>query len=406
MLDDRLIAKNPEDVGVDAGRLEALFARAKRDVDERLLSSVQVAVAREGKLAGMRTFGTARRGDSSRPATDETLYLLFSCTKGIVGVATWALIEDGLLRLDERAADIVPEFGTNGKDAVTVEHLLLHKSGFPHATVQSDYTRAGVRPEEWSREKILKAMSEWTLAWEPGSRFEYHLISAHFVIAEIIQRRTGMHWSDYIRERLTGPMGLDDLYMRCPPEVDERFAEYRLAVGAPEPPPEGWGVEISPLQLLELNRPELRAIGLPGGGAVGGAAELAMFYQPLINGGVTADGTRILSEETIAFATTVRTTAEDRDPMYGMAEVNRGLSMLVAGDDETKHQRGFGRTVSPRAFGHPGAGGQISWGDPETGISLGYCLDGFGDWIAQARRITALSSLAGSCALAGALERG
>ena len=57
-----------------------------------------------------------------------------------------------------------------------------------------------------------------------------------------------------------------------------------------------------------------------------------------------------------------------------------------------------GRTTSAKAFGHPGAGGQIAWGDPESGISVGYCLDGFADWMVQGRRVTAISSLAGSCA--------
>ena len=61
--------------------------------------------------------------------------------------------------------------------------------------------------------------------------------------------------------------------------------------------------------------------------------------------------------------------------------------------------RGFGRVVSPRAFGHGGAGGQIGWGDPETGISAGYVTNGFTDWMAMGRRVTAISSLAANCAL-------
>ncbi len=61
--------------------------------------------------------------------------------------------------------------------------------------------------------------------------------------------------------------------------------------------------------------------------------------------------------------------------------------------------RGFGRCTSPRAFGHGGAGGQMGWGDPETGISLGFCTNGFNDCMTIGRRITAISSLAASCAL-------
>ena len=79
--------------------------------------------------------------------------------------------------------------------------------------------------------------------------------------------------------------------------------------------------------------------------------------------------------------------------------VNRALSVIVAGGDGNAYMRGFGRTASPRAFGHDGAGGQIAWGDPETGISVGYCTNGFVDLMTQGRRITAISSLAATSAL-------
>jgi CubicO group peptidase (beta-lactamase class C family) len=71
--------------------------------------------------------------------------------------------------------------------------------------------------------------------------------------------------------------------------------------------------------------------------------------------------------------------------------------VVVAGDDGLAFQRGFGRSTSPRAFGHGGAGGQIGWGDPETGISVGYTTDGFVDDLTQGRRGVAISSLAAQC---------
>jgi CubicO group peptidase (beta-lactamase class C family) len=61
--------------------------------------------------------------------------------------------------------------------------------------------------------------------------------------------------------------------------------------------------------------------------------------------------------------------------------------------------RGFGRTCSGKAFGHGGAGGQVAWGDPETGISVGYATNGFAPTIPMGRRITAIGSLAGACLL-------
>src|SRR5438309_7208849 len=133
MVNQRLVETKPEDASVDAEVLEAVFARAKRDVDEGVLPSAQVAVARNGKLAGMRTFGDAVQGGELKPATDYTLYCIFSCTKVVVAAALWLLFEQGLLRLGERVADIIPEFGTHGKENVTIEQVMLHTGGFPLA---------------------------------------------------------------------------------------------------------------------------------------------------------------------------------------------------------------------------------------------------------------------------------
>ena len=76
--------------------------------------------------------------------------------------------------------------------------------------------------------------------------------------------------------------------------------------------------------------------------------------------------------------------------------------MVIAGGDGLANLRGFGKTNSPAAFGHGGAGGQIGWGDPATGISIGYCTNGFDrNDIRQGRRGVAISSLAAACAKEG-----
>ena len=386
MLNQELIAEKPEDVGVNSEALDALFARARRDIDDGVLPSAQVAVARRGRLAGLRTFGQAVQGGMERPATDETLYTIYSATKAIVAVAIWQLLEEGQLDLDERVAGIIPEFGTNGKEVVTVEQLLLHTAGLPYAPLG---------PKIWAdRAKRLEAFASWRLTWEPDSKFEYHATSAHWVLVEIIQRRTGSDYRDVIRERVTGPMGLEELFVGLPPEFNDRVAEVRH-MNDPVTPPGGFG-EVTPQAVLNFNASENRSVGVPGAGGIASAAEMAMFYQPLVNDGVTLDGTRILKQETIEFATKVRT-AQHVDLMG--TPVSRGLSIVIAGDDGKANLRGFGRVASPRRVGHGGAGGQLAWGDPASGISLGYVTNGFVDLQTLGRRATAISSLAANCAL-------
>jgi CubicO group peptidase (beta-lactamase class C family) len=188
-------------------------------------------------------------------------------------------------------------------------------------------------------------------------------------------------------------MGLDELFVGMPEQFDRRFAEIRY-MSEPVEPPGGFG-EVTPEAILRFNQPNVWRIGVPGGGGIASAAELALFYQPLINGGQTADGKRVMKPETIEFALKVRTDERHRD--WFNNPVNRALSVVVAGGDGNAFMRGFGRLASAKAFGHGGAGGQIGWGDPESGISLGYCTNGFVDWQTLGRRITAISSLASKC---------
>ena len=128
------------------------------------------------------------------------------------------------------------------------------------------------------------------------------------------------------------------------------------------------------------------------------AGDLALFYQALLSGR-SLDGQQIWKPETLEMALRVRSEGYV-DPLYGKP-VNRALGVVIAGDAE-RNYRGFGHTNSARAFGHGGAGGQIGWADPETGISIGYCTNGHDrNALRQARRGIGISSRAAGIALGG-----
>src|SRR5262252_4428185 len=133
MLDQRLVAMTPEDVGIDSKLLDALFERAEKEVRERLLPSAQIAVARNGRIAGMRTFGRVTHEGRDAAATDQTLYCVFSSTKAITSAAAWLLIQEGKLDVRRKVSELVPEFRENGKQDVLIEQLFTHTAGFPHA---------------------------------------------------------------------------------------------------------------------------------------------------------------------------------------------------------------------------------------------------------------------------------
>jgi CubicO group peptidase (beta-lactamase class C family) len=375
-------AESPEGVGVDPQKLEALFERAEREVREGLLPSVQIAVAREGKIAAMRTFGNVIREGRVTEAKNDTLYTIFSATKAITSAAAWILIQEGKLSIDERVADIVPGFGENGKDRITVEQ----------------------GPPEWSYPELRRSRyGRWKLSFEPGTRFEYHPSSGMWIISEIVSIRSGVEFRQFVRERIAGPLGLPDMYVGLPEEENGRVAEI-LHVGeemtdaelAERGLPKLPVTEVTPENLSRFNEPEVRAVGVPGGGGIMTAAELALFYQALIHDGRAHDGTQIWDPELLRDVRTIRN-PEFVDPVF-RKRANRGLGVIVAGDRD-KNYRGFGHTGSELMFGHNGAGGQIAWADPESGLSLGYCTNGFDrNWLRLGRRGVGISSRAAACA--------
>ncbi|HEY1739070.1 MAG TPA: serine hydrolase domain-containing protein, partial [Acidimicrobiia bacterium] len=143
--------------------------------------------------------------------------------------------------------------------------------------------------------------------------------------------------------------------------------------------------------LLQFNNPDARAVGVPGGGGISNATDLACFYQALLAGSPALLSANALYE----FTVNVRNHLKD----YMGTPANRTLGLVVAGDDGRSQLRGMGRTVSPRAFGHNGAGGQIAFADPDTGISFVFLTNGLEqNVLTEGRRTTAIASRAAVCA--------
>ena len=373
---------DPGSLGIDTDRLDELRGRVRREIDSGLLPSCQYALARDGQLAAFETVGDAG---------PETRYVIFSATKAFVASAAWLLIGDGHLDIQRRVAEYIPEFATNGKDVVTVEQVMLHTSGFP---------RAPLGPPAWGdRDRRLEAFARWRLNWEPGTAHEYHPTSAHWVLAELIERLSGRDYRDVVHERVTGALGLPRV-LGIAPEEQDGIAELELS-GEPassEELLEIFGVselpvtEVTDEALLSFNQPDVRSVGVPGGGGVATAATVALFYQAVLH-----NSDELWNPEVLADATG-RVRNNLPDPLLGV-NANRALGVVVAGDDGNANRRGFGHTQSPRTFGHNGAGGQIAWADPDSGLSFCYVTNGRDvNPIREGRRGIGLSSRAAVCA--------
>jgi CubicO group peptidase (beta-lactamase class C family) len=304
----------------------------------------------------------------------------------------WLAFGEGTLAPEQKVAEVIPEFGTNDKDVITVEQLLLHTAGLP---------RAPMGPDVWGdREKRLERYSKWRLNWEPGSRMEYHPTSAHWVLADLVEQASGQDYREFITTRITEPLGLKGMAVGVPPDAQDGIATL-VACGAPPDPDEVerlFGVREIPLgevtedALLHFNEPDTRAVGVPGGGGVARASDVALYYQALLHNPGGLWDADVLKDGTSKIRCTLP------DPLIGGVAANRTRGLVVAGDDGKSAFRGFGRTVSGRAFGHMGAGGQVAWADPETGLSFCYVTNGMdANLLRSGRRGTSLSSKAAAC---------
>jgi CubicO group peptidase (beta-lactamase class C family) len=368
-------------LGLDGDRLNDLRGRVQHAVDKGPLCSVQVALARNGRLALFETFGA---GDN------DTRYNVYSCTKPLVASAIWRLMGEGLLEVGRAVSDYIPEFADNGKQDVTIEQLLCHTCGFPGAPMGP--------PQWWMSSERRERMRQWHLDWAPGTRMVYHPTSAHWVLAELIEQLSGTDYRDYIRCAVIDPLGLSGLRLGVPVAEQGDIAPLQH-VGEPPTPEEleklfGSAIEWPDTvddSLLAFNDPQVRALGVPGGGAVGSAADMALFYQGLLLNPDELWNPAILADAI------GRVRVDLDDPITGVP-ANRGLGVVIAGSGREAAYRGMGGNVSARAFGHQGVGGQVAWADPETGISFCLLTNGLDrNPLRSARFCAAANNRAGAC---------
>ncbi len=303
-----------------------------------------------------RAFGEARPAEALTP---EHLMLWLSSSKPVAVLAIARLWEAGRLDLDDPVATHIPEFGTRGKEAITVRHLLTHTGGFR-------LLRVGWPRAPWDQiiERICNARLE--PRWIPGRTAGYHRASSWFILGELVRRLGGRPFERYVREEIFEPLGMDDSWIGMPDELYDDYSPRLAPVYDTEkrpPKPHGWHAR-TPVTHCS-----------PAGGGWGPVNQLARIYEALLAGG-RLDDARIVSPQTVA-ALTARHRVGAEDKTF-RAKIDWGLGFVLNSDHygRTTLPYAYGRHSSPRSFGHSGYRSSTAFADPEHDLVVALAVNG------------------------------
>lgn len=368
-------------------------AAAFRHQISRTTGGAAVAVYHRGELV-VDLWG-GRRDDAGAPWERDSLAMCFSTTKGLTSTALHVLADRGLVRYAAPVAEYWPEFASGGKERVTVAHLLTHSAGL-HG-IRSILDRAD-RMFDWDH--MVDALARATPAYEPGTRNGYHALTYGWLVGEVVRRVSGQPLDRFVQREIAEPLGLDGLYLGCPPDQRHRVAPLEpmghLAVGPGPLRAVGRrvGVQlgkaaslarlpVNPRRMINALAPrgvedvwygaEIMDAAVPAANGFFTARSLARMYA-LIAGGGTIDGVTLLSPATVAEMSVIRSYRRDLVlvmPMrwrYGFHVIGTTRGRLDA------------------AFGHFGLGGSGGWADPSRQLAVAMvCNRGTGTPIGDVR---------------------
>jgi CubicO group peptidase (beta-lactamase class C family) len=307
------------------------------------------------------------RADAARvPVSTNTPFCLFSAAKAVHAMVIHKLCEQGLMHLEDRVSDYVPEFARHGKRHITIRHLLSHRAGIPNLPPEAlDLDLLG-QPE-----RILEILAHMPTRTRPGRLLAYHAVSGGFVLAEVARRVTGQDVRSLLRKQIAEPLGWRWMSFGVRPEDVERVARNALT-GLPAPPPvsrllrNALGTDLAHVVQLS-NDPRFVTGIVPSANAMCTANELSAFYQCLLEEG-ELEGVRVFDPRTVHRATSEQSIWEF-DLTLGVP-LRYGLGFMLGGPVSA-----FGWDT-PSAFGHVGLSNVLGWADPERQLAVGFVNSG------------------------------
>jgi len=320
---------------------------------------LQVAVYHHGRQVVDAVAGIADPATGRAYASDTPVYC-YSVVKAAASTLVHMLVERGKFGYDTPVAELWPEFAANGKDRVTVRHVLNHTAGVPGIPLTTTIEDLC----DW--DKMCAVIAAEKLWWEPGTKIGYHAYTFGYITGEIIHRVTGRPISQVLREEISGPLGVEnELYFGMPRPEQRRLAVLEDAplppnFQMPEMPPDLPMFKAAPMSLMPNaafgNRPDTLAADIPAGGKTSARA-IARMYAAMLG---AVGGVRLLPESRVREATAGPFSGVDE--VFGMP-TTWALGYAAGIPGQEPHD-------PPTAFGVGGVGGSFAFFDTATGIAF------------------------------------
>lgn len=295
----------------------------------------------------------------------DTITNVWSSTKTMMFLVLLELADKGALSLHDPVHRHWPEFAANGKESVTVAHLMAHTAGLP------GWDRPLQPSDFYDHDLCASALAAQAPWWEPGTASGYHAISQGYLIGEVVRRVTGKSLGTYFRETFAEPLGAD-FHIGTPAECDPRISKV-----IPPAPLSLAGADPSSIPARTFGNPVIdaaqswetgwRRCESAAANGHGNARSLTLLQSVVSHGG-EAGGRRFLSAAGVEKLFEVQ--AEGTDLVLGMpAKFGMGYGL---------NSENVPISPNPRACFWGGWGGSLVVNDLDAQMTFAYVMNRMG----------------------------
>jgi len=331
----------------------AEFAQVVQEfINRDLAIGAEVLVLENRHVVLHETFGWNDK-EGHIPMEKNTVFSIRSMTKPLTGAAAQILIDEGILRLDDRVSKYLPGFSNTESAGITINQLLTHTSGLPLTTLTQfeDYK---------SLYAMANAIGKKGPEYNPGSRFWYSDAGTD-VLAAIIEIAAGMPIAKFIDMRIFKPLGMEDSFYLSKKNDHEDRRIASLYGGAPG----SWG------KFWQKGDEPFFPFPLGSQGVYCTPMDYARFLAMLMDEG-RIEEYRVLSKEAVRRILTpaarmlVMGSNQPYPTGFTNLEVHHGQMLMLYTDPLAPDPS------RPSVIGYGGSDGTFAWAWPESDIIVLY----------------------------------